>query len=572
MKSNDLQYPVLVVDDEADIRDLMEMTLMKMGLRVETAVGVDDAKEKLENNDYSLVLTDMRMPDGSGLEVVQHINKLMLDTPVAVITAFGNADQAVEALKEGAFDYLQKPITLSQLRSLVKSAVKVNEPEEKPQAAPAAPAPAAQPVPSFVPPPVPPRPQPIAAVPSRSSESAAKTARKGISGGIDRPMTPPSALSSLRERFRSAPTQNTQAAAGMASEPEVGGDIDMPRLLGMSPQMVEVRHLIRRLAGSNVPVYISGESGSGKEQAARSIHELSPRTVGPFIAVNCGAIPENLMESEFFGYKKGSFTGADQDRLGFFQHADGGTLFLDEVADLPLAMQVKLLRAIQEKAVRRIGDAKETPVDVRIICATHKNLEALVESGAFRQDLYYRLNVVTLHMPPLREMREDLGGLILRLLNKYRDGVPGGYKLSPKAQEALLSYSYPGNFRELENILERAIALTIGNIIQVDDLQLTAGNGPRLSDLPARSPAEPQAEAVVETAADDTAELPPMNFDDLPQFMPGRTQIQEYLDLLERSIIEQALQITRYNRTQAAKLLGISFRSMRYRMERLSIE
>ena len=574
MKSNDLQYPVLVVDDEADIRDLMEMTLMKMGLRVETAVGVDDAKEKLENNDYSLVLTDMRMPDGSGLEVVQHINKLMLDTPVAVITAFGNADQAVEALKEGAFDYLQKPITLSQLRSLVKSAVKVNEPEEKPQAAPAAPAPAAQPVPSFVPPPVPPRPQPIAAVPSRPSESAAKTARKGISGGIDRPMTPPSALSSLRERFRSAPTQNTQAAAGMASasEPEVGGDIDMPRLLGMSPQMVEVRHLIRRLAGSNVPVYISGESGSGKEQAARSIHELSPRTVGPFIAVNCGAIPENLMESEFFGYKKGSFTGADQDRLGFFQHADGGTLFLDEVADLPLAMQVKLLRAIQEKAVRRIGDAKETPVDVRIICATHKNLEALVESGAFRQDLYYRLNVVTLHMPPLREIREDLGGLILRLLNKYRDGVPGGYKLSPKAQEALLSYSYPGNFRELENILERAIALTIGNIIQVDDLQLTAGNGPRLTDLPARSPAEPQAEAVVETAADDAAELPPMNFDDLPQFMPGRTQIQEYLDLLERSIIEQALQITRYNRTQAAKLLGISFRSMRYRMERLSIE
>jgi len=574
MKSNDLQYPVLVVDDEADIRDLMEMTLMKMGLRVETAVGVDDAKEKLENNDYSLVLTDMRMPDGSGLEVVQHINKLMLDTPVAVITAFGNADQAVEALKEGAFDYLQKPITLSQLRSLVKSAVKVNEPEEKPQAAPAAPTPAptAQPVPSFVPPPVPPRPQPIAAVPSRPSESAAKTVRKGISGGIDRPMTPPSALSSLRERFRSAPTQNTQAAAGMAPEPEVGGDIDMPRLLGMSPQMVEVRHLIRRLAGSNVPVYISGESGTGKEQAARTIHELSDRAEKPFIAVNCGAIPENLMESEFFGYKKGSFTGADQDRLGFFQHADGGTLFLDEVADLPLAMQVKLLRAIQEKAVRRIGDAKETPVDVRIICATHKNLEALVESGAFRQDLYYRLNVVTLRMPPLREMREDLGGLILRLLNKYRDGVPGGYKLSPKAQEALLSYSYPGNFRELENILERAIALTIGNIIQVDDLQLTAGNGPRLSDLPARSPAEPQAEAVVETAADDAAELPPMNFDDLPQFMPGRTQIQEYLDLLERSIIEQALQITRYNRTQAAKLLGISFRSMRYRMERLSIE
>ena len=320
-----------------------------------------------------------------------------------------------------------------------------------------------------------------------------------------------------------------------------------------------------------MPVYISGESGSGKEQAARSIHELSPRTVGPFIAVNCGAIPENLMESEFFGYKKGSFTGADQDRMGFFQHADGGTLFLDEVADLPLAMQVKLLRAIQEKAVRRIGDPKETAVDVRIICATHKNLEALVESGAFRQDLYYRLNVVTLHMPPLREMREDLGGLIMRLLNKYRDGVPGGYKLSPKAQEALLSYSYPGNFRELENILERAIALTIGNIIQLDDLQLTANYAPRHVDLMAGGQG---AESVINNVvpAEAAANLQALNFDGLPQFLPGQTQIQEYLDLVERSIIEQVLQLTRYNRTQAAKLLGVSFRSMRYRMERLNIE
>ena len=543
-----LQDPVLVVDDEADIRDLMEMTLMKMGLRVQTAVGVEDAKDKLDNDDYSLVLTDMRMPDGSGLEVVQYINELMLDTPVAVITAFGNADQAVEALKAGAFDYLQKPITLSQLRSLVKSAVSVSDHAED-----AAQAPSEKP-----------QPAPVAAAFNKPKAQPPKPAKRDLSGSV----SIPESLRSIKERFSSGEI----AIRPNEEPPELGGEADMPRLLGMSPQMVEVRHLIRRLARSGVPVYISGESGTGKEQAARTIHELSDRADKPFIAVNCGAIPENLMESEFFGYKKGSFTGADQDRLGFFQHADGGTLFLDEVADLPLAMQVKLLRAIQEKAVRRIGDARETFVDVRIICATHKNLEALVESGAFRQDLYYRLNVVTLHMPPLREMREDLGGLILRLLNKYRDGVPGGYKLSPKAQEALLSYSYPGNFRELENILERAIALTIGNIIQVDDLQLTAGNGPRLSDLPARSPAEPQAEAVVETAADDAAELPPMNFDDLPQFMPGRTQIQEYLDLLERSIIEQALQITRYNRTQAAKLLGISFRSMRYRMERLSIE
>ena len=575
MKNSDLQHPVLVVDDEADIRNLMEMTLMKMGLRVDTAVGVEDAKDKLENSDYSLVLTDMRMPDGSGLEVVQHINRLSLDTPVAVITAFGNADQAVEALKEGAFDYLQKPITLSQLRSLVKSAVKVNEPEaaETKPTAPAAPAPQPAPAAPYMPPPVPPRPQPVAATPARAPDTP-KPVRKGISGGIDRPVTPPGALSSLRERFRSATPQTAAASDAQAPahhENEVGGDADMPRLLGMSPQMVEVRHLIRRLADSVVPVYISGESGSGKEQAARSIHELSPRADGPFIAVNCGAIPENLMESEFFGYKKGSFTGADQDRMGFFQHADGGTLFLDEVADLPLAMQVKLLRAIQEKAVRRIGDAKETPVDVRIVCATHKNLEALVESGAFRQDLYYRLNVVTLHMPPLREMREDLGGLIMRMLNKHSNGIPGGYRLSPKAQEALLSYSYPGNFRELENILERAVALTAGSVIQIDDLQITAGSGVRAADLPEQNaPADTSSFAQPDDC--DGGDCPPLDFSGMPAFVPGRSQIQDYLDLLERTIIEQALQITRYNRTQAAKLLGISFRSMRYRMERLNIE
>ena len=574
MKSNDLQHPVLVVDDEADIRDLMEMTLMKMGLRVDTATGVEDAKNKLEGGDYSLVLTDMRMPDGSGLEVVRHINRLALDTPVSVITAFGNADQAVEALKEGAFDYLQKPITLSQLRSLVKSAVKVNEADtaHEPKPAPAQPTPAPQSAPAYTPPP---RPQPVAAtpIPVRSTPEPARTVRKGVSGGIDKPMTPSGALNSLRERFRSAPPPTAEMTARNPAdpEPEVGGDIDMPRLLGMSPQMIEVRHLIRRLAGSNVPVYISGESGSGKEQAARSIHELSPRTTGPFIAVNCGAIPENLMESEFFGYKKGSFTGADQDRMGFFQHADGGTLFLDEVADLPLPMQVKLLRAIQEKAVRRIGDAKETPVDVRIVCATHKNLEALVESGAFRQDLYYRLNVVTLHMPPLREMREDLGGLILRMLHKYSGNVPGGYKLSPGAQEALLSYSYPGNFRELENILERAVALTAGSVIQIDDLQITAGSGVRAADLPEQStPADTSSFAQPDDCGG--GDCPPLDFSGMPAFVPGRSQIQDYLDLLERTIIEQALQITRYNRTQAAKLLGISFRSMRYRMERLGIE
>ena len=558
MSKHSLQDPVLVVDDEADIRDLMEMTLMKMGLSVETAVGVTDAKAKLDDNDYSLVLTDMRMPDGSGLEVVQYIDELMLDTPVAVITAFGNADHAVEALKAGAFDYLQKPITLSQLRSLVKSAVKVNEPEAEEAAKPAVAAPVPDPAPVR---PTPARPiSEAASAPLRAAAATAPAApRRGVAGGIDTPMSVPAGLRSLKERFSSG-----ESAAIPAYADEVGGDPDMPRLLGMSPQMEEARHLIRRLAHSNVPVYIAGESGSGKEQAARSIHELSERAGGAFIAVNCGAIPENLMESEFFGYKKGSFTGADADRLGFFQHADGGTLFLDEVADLPLAMQVKLLRAIQEKAVRRIGDAHETQIDVRIVCATHKNLEALVASGAFRQDLYYRLNVVSLHMPPLREMREDLGGLIMRLLNKHRIGN-SSYRLSPKAQDALLHYSYPGNFRELENILKRAVALTVGQIIQLEDLQIHNAHQAQ-QESPGRAGAsfdalaDPQPQISLSAGAAAVAD-----------FIPGQTQIQDYLDEIERRIIEQALQQTRYNRTQAAKLLGISFRSMRYRMERLDI-
>lgn len=557
MSNHNLQDPVLVVDDEADIRDLMEMTLMKMGLRVQTAVGVEDAKEKLDNDDYSLVLTDMRMPDGSGLEVVQYINELALDTPVAVITAFGNADQAVEALRAGAFDYLQKPITLSQLRSLVKSAVKVSEPPEHMrntvQAEPVRTEPAARPAPAR--PAVPPIPRTAAPF------TAGPPPRKTGGSALSRPAGVPEGLRSLKERFASG---ELSARILPDSGKELGGESDMPRLLGMSPQMIEVRHLIRRLAKSVVPVYISGESGTGKEQAARTIHELSDRADKPFIAVNCGAIPENLMESEFFGYKKGSFTGADSDRLGFFQHADGGTLFLDEVADLPLAMQVKLLRAIQEKAVRRIGDARETYVDVRIICATHKNLENLVEAGSFRQDLYYRLNVVSLNMPPLREMREDLGGLIMHLLYKHCSGSEN-YKLSPKAQEALLQYSYPGNFRELENILERAVALTVGQVIQLDDLQIHTGTVPHFQ-FQAGQPEQRHTES------SENTEKGLQLGGNLPEFMPGRMQIQDYLDQIEREIIEQALKQTRYNRTQAAKLLGISFRSMRYRMERLDIQ
>ena len=540
MSTNNLNRPVLVVDDEADIRDLMEMTLMKMGLRVDTAEGVRAALSKLSSNKYSLVLTDMRMPDGSGLEVVQHINQQHLDVPVAVITAFGSADQAVQALKEGAFDYLQKPITLAQLRTLVKSAIKVQEDNSAPPAA-------AEPKPQAAPPQSPPV---IIDIDDEDDFQAAATpAAQPIAKQPETIRQPENAAGEL-------PRSPAKAAAGKPAVPvnesKLKMEADLPRLLGSSPQIETVRNLIRKLAPANVPVYISGESGSGKEQAARSIHELSPRKDGPFIAVNCGAIPENLMESEFFGYKKGSFTGADQDRLGFFQHAHGGTLFLDEVADLPLAMQVKLLRAIQEKAVRRIGDAQEVKVDVRIISATHKNLPALVESGAFRQDLFYRLNVVTLHMPALREMHEDLANLIAHLLRKHHSG---DINMTPAAREALLRYNYPGNFRELENILERAVALASNHTIDVDDLQITT---------------DPLGGGSAAVELEGTSQHQIVN--GLPNFQMGTTQIQDYLDDIERQILEYALRLTQGNRTQAAKTLGISFRSMRYRLERLNID
>ena len=538
--STNLNRPVLVVDDEADIRDLMEMTLMKMGLHVDTAEGVRAALSKLDSKKYSLVLTDMRMPDGSGLEVVQHITQQRLDVPVAVITAFGSADQAVQALKEGAFDYLQKPITLAQLRTLVKSAIKVQEDNSTPPAA-------AEPEPQAAPPQSPPV---IIDIDDEDDFQAAATAAA-------RPIAKqPEAIRQPENAAGELPRSPAKAPAGKPAVPlnesKLKMEADLPRLLGSSPQIETVRNLIRKLAPANVPVYISGESGSGKEQAARSIHELSPRKDGPFIAVNCGAIPENLMESEFFGYKKGSFTGADQDRLGFFQHAHGGTLFLDEVADLPLAMQVKLLRAIQEKAVRRIGDAQEVKVDVRIISATHKNLPALVESGAFRQDLFYRLNVVTLHMPALREMHEDLANLIAHLLRKHHSG---DINMTPAAREALLRYNYPGNFRELENILERAVALASNHTIDVSDLQITT---------------DPLGGGSAAVELEGTSQHQIVN--GLPNFQMGTTQIQDYLDDIERQILEYALRLTQGNRTQAAKTLGISFRSMRYRLERLNID
>jgi two-component system response regulator PilR (NtrC family) len=443
---------VLVVDDEDDIRELLDMTLARMGLRADCAANLAEARRLLAENAYQLCLTDMRLPDGDGLELVRFIGEHCRDLPVAVITAHGSMENAVSALKAGAFDYVPKPVALEQLRALVKSALDL---------------------------------------PSREG------GREDTAGRL---------------------------------------------LLGESQAIRQVRATIEKVARSQAPVYISGESGSGKELAARLIHERSGRRDRPFVAVNCGAIPENLMESEFFGYKKGAFTGADTDRDGFFHAAQGGTLFLDEVAELPLNMQVKLLRAIQEKRVRKIGALTEDAVDVRIVSATHQNLRELVAAGRFRQDLFYRLDVIELKMPPLRECRDDIGLLAQSILERLarESGMPVP-RLRPEALEALAEYPFPGNVRELENILERALALTGGGEIGVADLHLA-----------------PLIEAEQDGAS-------------LSLEAAGGTSLQEHLDRVEKQAILEALQKTRFNRTAAAKLLGVTFRSLRYRMERLGL-
>jgi two-component system response regulator PilR (NtrC family) len=396
----------------------------------------------------------MRLPDGDGLKLLEHVGQNYASTPVAVITAHGSAENAVAALKAGAFDYLAKPVSLSQLRALVRSALKL-------------------------------------------------------------------------------PRAN-QARKSDDKELETGS---FPVLLGDSALMQQTRQMIDKLARSQAPVHISGESGCGKELAARLMHLKGPRREAPFVPVNCGAIPENLMESEFFGYKNGAFTGADQDREGFFQAANGGTLFLDEVADLPIQMQVKLLRAIQEKKVRKVGATAEEPVDVRIISATHKKLSALVDAGAFRQDLFYRLHVIELAMPPLREMQEDITGIASAILARLARGAPA--RLETDAVAALQHYPFPGNVRELENILERGLSLA------ADPQRITAG------DL----------------------HLTPYESEEDGASPPGeKWPLQDYLDRVERQAINEALEKTRFNRTAAAKLLGITFRAMRYRMERLGIK
>ena len=466
----------LIVDDEAHIRELIELTLIPLGVNCYTAETVSEARAVLEKHELSFCITDMRLPDGDGLQLVSHIQKHYSDVPVAVITAYGNVETAVEALKLGAFDFVAKPFEVKVLRSLVTAALKL---------APDA-------------------------------------------GFLD--------------------------------------DSNMPKMLGHSSAMDLVRTLIRKLGRSQAPVLITGESGTGKELAARAIHASGPRADRAFVPVNCGAIPEHLLESEFFGYKKGSFTGATQDKTGLFQAAHNGTLFLDEIAELPQHMQVKLLRAIQERAVRQIGSQTETPVDVRILSATHQDLAQLVENGEFRQDLYYRVNVIEMRMPSLRERAEDIAELAEHVLERLDQGQGAKrHRLSKSASIALESYPFPGNVRELENVLERALTLCEGSTITPEDLLLPD----EVLHIPSTQAKSVAAAGAVDAPADGGGDsvVPGAS---IPK--PTEAGLETYLEELERDAITKALEATRYNKTAAAEKLGISFRALRYRLKKLGLE
>jgi len=461
---------VLIVDDEPDLIELVSLTLGRMNLATAPASDLASARTQLASQRFALCLTDMRLPDGDGLDLVAYIQEHHPETPVAVITAHGNVELAVRALKLGAFDFVSKPLDLGVLRKIVATAIKLGRRDP--------------------------------------------TATNG-----DR----------------------------------VGPPADTSRLLGQSMAMSALRELIARVARSQAPVHITGDSGTGKELVARLIHDSGARADGPFIPVNCGAIPSELMESELFGHRRGSFTGAVADKKGLLQSAEGGTLFLDEVADLPLHMQVKLLRVIQEKAVRPIGEQREAAIDVRVLSATHKPLAELVAQGRFREDLYYRINVIEIRVPSLRERVDDIGELATAMLQRLaaRLGAPSP-QMSVEARLALQRYAFPGNVRELENILERAVALSASGVIEVGDLQLRPAVAPTHEG---RSGPSLEGGGIAPVAAAETA-----------------AALGDQLEHLEREAIIKALEQTRYNKTAAAKLLGMSFRALRYRVKKLGIE
>jgi len=452
----------LVVDDEPDIRELLAMTLERMDIEASTCGDVATARDRLARREFQLCLTDMRLPDGDGIELIEWMQGRGLKTPVAVITAHGNVETAVRALKAGAFDFISKPLDVKVLRKLVGSALKVP--------------------------------------------------RADVTGG-------------------------------------------KAQLLGESPVIEHLRHTIGKVARSQAPVHITGESGTGKELVARMLHEQGARAEAPFVPVNCGAIPSELMESEFFGHRKGSFTGAVNDKTGLFQSAEGGTLFMDEIADLPLPMQVKLLRVIQEKTLRPVGQTAEVPVDVRILSATHKDLRALVASGQFREDLYYRINVIELRVPPLRDRGADTGLLTEHILRRLGAGTS---QLTPDARAKLLAYRFPGNVRELENVLERAVALS-GDLITADDIQIHQESGVPVGTASAAIPA---IRAIPVRVGGIVAEAAPT----------GTPHLGDRLESLERETIVAALKEHRYNKTATARTLGLTLRALRYRMQKLGID
>ena len=464
---------ILIIDDEPDIRELLYITISRMGHDCTSASNVKEAYAALQKQKYDLCLTDMNLPDGSGIDIIAHIHQSLPDLPVAMITAYGSMEAAVGAMKAGAFDYLTKPIDLKVLRNLISSSLKQPNAPQKVE-----------------------------------------------------------------------PLNNN------------------PNLLGNSEQMLKLKKQINKVAISQAPVFIHGESGSGKELVARLIHSKSNRFDGPFIAVNCGAIPTELVESEFFGHEKGSFTGANESKLGLFRSANGGTLFLDEIADLPIAMQVKLLRAIQEKAIRSIGASTEETIDVRILSASHKSLPEEIKQGNFREDLYYRINVIELKVPSLRERRED----ILLLANHFLEKLCERYEsplvsLSDEAKLRLKQHAFKGNVRELENVLERAFTLTDHNVIDADDLLLKGG------DSAAESIATPASSLA-------NAQISPNDTRGTSAFEPSDAfgDIEGYLGNLETQILTTALEKTRWNKTAAAELLGISFRAMRYKLKKYDIK
>jgi two-component system response regulator PilR (NtrC family) len=493
-------YSLLVVDDEPDLRTLYELSLLREGYDVDSAGSVAEAWAQLAERSYSAVITDMRLPDGNGIDLLRRLEAAGRPEKTIVITAYGSAENAVEALKAGAFDYLTKPVDLRQFRTVVASALG--------------------------------RPVPVAAA-AVATRPPADARRPGPASTA----------------VADAPTPAAVAAA--AQHPA------LLRLAGESPAMQQVRSLIERVARGMAPVMVQGESGTGKELVARALHDVSARAAQPFIAVNCGAIPEQLLEAEFFGHRKGAFTGAVEDRQGFFQAAQGGTLFLDEIGDLPLAMQSKLLRAIQERSVRQVGATAELPVNVRIVSATHKDLAAEVQEGRFRQDLFYRLNVIQVRMPPLRERTGDLPLISSVVLARIaRDaGVQPPPRLAPDALDQLLRYSFPGNVRELENLLHRAVTLSSDELITAADLGL--GDEPS-TDSDWQPLEAPPADALPVAAAAGAQPLP--------------ADLVAHLDAVERDILVRALALHRFNRTAAGSSLGLSLRQMRYRMARLGIQ